>query len=203
MRFDQREGIWCWNSRIAAYTYVRFMKRARTFLLISITLTTSCRFAASGSDAKLPDDALRLKSAYQEASERAIQPLREHYIYELKRLLEQATRVGKLDDAVAIQHELTSLAPGGAFSPTNASALAQALENSSWNFTTDTGQPRKLTFKPGGSISFDDGFQSNWNAVDATHAKSREGTFTLSSDANQFELVRPNKKVWTGRRNRK
>lgn len=60
----------------------------------------------------LPSAAAQLKRAYEQASERAIQPIRARYVADLKRLLDQETRSGRLEQAAAIKQELETL-PGG------------------------------------------------------------------------------------------
>jgi len=61
---------------------------------------------------RLPEEALRLKNAYQQSVERAIQPLQQRYVADLTRLMEQLTKAGRLEEAVAIRTELASVKKG-------------------------------------------------------------------------------------------
>jgi hypothetical protein len=88
------------------------MKTANILILpiLLACIATPMAREPEGSEAKLPSDALRLKQTYQQATERAVQPLRERYASDLKRLLDSYTRSGKLAEAVAIKSELGSVA---------------------------------------------------------------------------------------------
>jgi hypothetical protein len=45
--------------------------------------------------------------------DQATQPLRERYLADLKKLMEQATKAGKLDDALAIKNMMRGVSAGG------------------------------------------------------------------------------------------
>jgi hypothetical protein len=71
--------------------------------------TTSSMIAVGAEVAKLPSEANRLKQSYQQAVERGLKPIRGKYVAELNRLVEQFTRAGQLEEALAIKNEI---APG-------------------------------------------------------------------------------------------
>jgi hypothetical protein len=63
-----------------------------------------------------PADLTRARDAYQKASERALTPVKAAYWNELTRLIDQYTKAGKLDEAIAVKNELAKLT-GGAVAP--------------------------------------------------------------------------------------
>jgi hypothetical protein len=85
-----------------------------------------------GAEAKLPSDAIRLKRTFQQASERALQPLRERYASDLKRLLDSYTRAGKLAEALAIKNELDSIATAPATE--SAASFERRLLGTKWSW---------------------------------------------------------------------
>jgi hypothetical protein len=81
------------------------------FIVFLAAFASVCSAQQPSPDApKLPDEASRLKQTYQQDLERAAQPIRERYLFNLKRLLDNATRDGKLNDALAIKTELDAAA---------------------------------------------------------------------------------------------
>ncbi len=99
------------------------------------------------SETRLPSDALRLKQTYQQASERALQPLRERYASDLKRLLDSYTRSGKLVEAIAIKSELDRIATAPASEST--ASFERRLIGTKWSWA-DT---FSFEFSPGGKAT--------------------------------------------------
>ncbi len=94
-----------------AWDHADFMLRAFVFLVLSIAMV-SAEEPAGGQ--KLPDEAARIKQEYQQDVERAVRPMRERYLSNLKRLLDDATRNGKLNEALAIKAEIDNASAGTA-----------------------------------------------------------------------------------------
>lgn len=111
-----------------------------TLLVSTLCLTLSLSRAA---DPKIEEDMRRLKFAYQAAADRALQPLQEKYIFELKRMMEQATRLGKLEDALDIKKEID----GVVVRTDGMRELEQQVLGTTWKWNDD----RSFTFKPDGS----------------------------------------------------
>jgi hypothetical protein len=61
-----------------------------------------------------PSDLTKAREAYQQASERALKPVKAAYWNELTRLIDQYTKAGKLDEAIAVKSELARLTGGAA-----------------------------------------------------------------------------------------
>lgn len=84
----------------------------RIFIAIAIMIGASSALVAQTTPS-LPKDAESLRKSYQDARQRALQPLDAKYKTELEKLLAAHTKAGHLDDAVAIRTELDSLALSG------------------------------------------------------------------------------------------
>ncbi len=92
---------------------------------------------------------MRLKSTYNETVEHAVKPIRERYVSDLKRLLDDYTKAGKLDQALAIKQEIGSMERSGGDSTETAEQFQHRLENTSWLWNDD---PKgKFTFLPDGA----------------------------------------------------
>jgi len=94
---------------------MRFLSVLITMLLLGGMTRVLAAGAEKGEPApgKLPEEANRLRQNFWEAAEHAVQPVRERYVADLKRLLEQYTRAGRLDDALAVKAELEASAHEG------------------------------------------------------------------------------------------
>ena len=98
-------------------------------------------FAASALNAQtataLPKDAGTLRK-YQEARQRALQPLELKYRTELEKLLATRTKAGHLDDAIAIRKELDSLTQSSKSdtSATPDDSNSPVLTSGDWHWTT-------------------------------------------------------------------
>ena len=105
----------------------------------------------------LPPDGKRLKEAFDAGLERQTKPLRDRYVADLTRLLEQVTRAGRLNDALAIKAEIAAV---------NASAgmtvgLTLDVKNTRW-VITEPGNPGR---PPGWIELRENGVgASSWNA---------------------------------------
>jgi hypothetical protein len=129
-------------------------------------------------ETKLPGDALRLKQTYQQATERALQPLRERYASDLKRLLDSYTRSGKLAEAVAIKSELDRIATAPASE--SVAGFERRLLGTKWNWA----DAFSFEFTPGGKATRG-GF--TWKAVkplvvEYAYPNGPIGTITFESD---------------------
>ena len=59
-----------------------------------------------------PADLTKAREAYQQASERALTPVKAAYWKELTRMIDDYTRLGKLEEAIAVKNELAKLTGG-------------------------------------------------------------------------------------------
>jgi len=135
---------------------------------------------ATDDAANLPAEAAQLKRTFEQASERALQPLRTRYIADLKRLLDQETRSGRLEQAAAIKEELEAV-PGGAIPSVDGIAEFEKkfvglkwVWNGSYN----------MSFEWGGKT---EGRQFSWKSVAPYRIEYRfpEGNFgTIAFDRN-------------------
>jgi len=89
---------------------------------------------AANDSAKLPEEANRLKQNFRQAAERAVQPLRERYIADLKRLLDQTTRAGKLEDALAIKNEIEAVSAGTGAAADTVAEFERQLMGVKWTW---------------------------------------------------------------------
>ena len=122
------------------------LRLLQIIFLVTLAVTSHAAPPTSNS-AKLPPDAERLKKTYQESVARATQPLRERYTADLKRLLDQVTRVGNLQDALAIKNELDSVTPTTSGGVDTAVEFERRLFKTKWAWNNDL----KFTFEPDGS----------------------------------------------------
>lgn len=148
-------------------------------LMKSITQATGALLALSvislAQEAKeLPAEAKRLKAAYTDAVERQTKPLRDRYAADLNRLLDQLTRAGRLDDAIAIKDELSTL--GSSATP---SALARRITEY-WRF--DNGG--KMELKEDGTASRPTGKAGRWSWTN-----SGKGEFRVRWENHHDDLV--------------
>ena len=73
--------------------YPSHLVRTGSAVVFGVIAFTGALAAPPGSDSsKLPDEALRLQQSYRQDLDRAVQPVKERYISDLKRLLESSTR---------------------------------------------------------------------------------------------------------------
>lgn len=145
------------------------MRSPLLLLLIAVATTLNVQ-------ADLPADATQLKQAYLEARAKALKPLDERYLVELKKLLDSHTRAGDLDGAVAIKEEITRLEatslPQAAAATASTSAptapAAAAAESGK------SGTAKKLHRDLAGTT-----WHTNW--YDMTFTLAPEGTIAFSS----------------------
>lgn len=129
------------------------------FIFSALTFLAAASLAApppATKSAKLPDDIVRLKQTFLQDAERTVKPLRDRYVADLTRLLEQLTRAGKLDDALALKAEIASLAASGPALLETVEHFESNLIGTSWlwgnkekfTFATEGKAPgRKFTWK--------------------------------------------------------
>src|SRR4051812_7793942 len=87
------------------------MKTTSWIPCLIVSLLTVGASSLADDASHLPDAAMGLKRAYKQSIEAASKPIRERYLADLRKLQEQATRAGKLEDAIAIKKEVDSLSP--------------------------------------------------------------------------------------------
>ena len=87
----------------------RSMTRFRPHFLSVTLLLAALVLPSTGQEAKVPDSLATLKTQYEKALERTTKPLRDQYRAELRKLLDQYTRAGRLDEANAVERELKAL----------------------------------------------------------------------------------------------
>jgi hypothetical protein len=118
---------------------------------------------------KEPADLERLRTSWERARERALKPIDLIYCKELERLKLKYTRLGKLEDALAVQNELQKIKPPSEPKVTSKKQATMELLTSSecrWNDGTI------LKFRTDGTI----GSKYKWlNAV----AGREDGTFLV------------------------
>ena len=135
------------------------MSRFITLLAAAFSIASAIQHASADSG-KLPDEAAQLKRAYQQAAERAVGPIRERYAADLKRLLEQATRSGKLDQALAIKNELDTVSAGRSAAAGTVAEFEQRLFGINWLWK---GEGSKFSFAPDGRAP---GADFTWKTVE-------------------------------------
>jgi hypothetical protein len=136
------------------------MNTKSCLLTTALLVTGASALLAQGEseEPKLSAEALRLQAAYHQAVERAVQPVRERYLSELKRVQEAATRSGKLDEALAIRREIQALSAAPAAGLNSNLAFERRLHNTSWLWSKEI----RFTFKPDGSTP---GRDFTWSTV--------------------------------------
>ena len=75
-------------------------------LTFSITALFISLSTAEETPKPLPADVVALKKSYEQAQQKALEPLRAKYIAGLQKLLEAHTKAGNLDGALAIREEM-------------------------------------------------------------------------------------------------
>ncbi len=147
----------------------------------------------------LPKDADTLRKAYQDARQRALQPLDLKYKTELEKLLAAHTKAGHLDDALAIRAELDSLSPTAQpdapasdpqkFPSAKAERIHTELVGSMWS--TTNWNDATITLMPDGKVSFTKGgHELYWSISKAGElelsdrgAAPRKATLSLRRDS--------------------
>jgi hypothetical protein len=127
-----------------------------------------------------PADLIKAKQAYEQASESAMKPVKAAYWKELTRLIEEYTKAGKLDEALAVKAELTKLTGGTmtilpTTSNVNAAELSQLRERFvGRTFVTPGGTHFTFQKDGTGTQTWSEGSESfKWEVLDArtVHAK--------------------------------
>ncbi|MBL9116003.1 MAG: hypothetical protein JNJ83_13435 [Verrucomicrobiaceae bacterium] len=172
--------------------------------LILITLATMPAIGTFGQVPPLPSDAQSLRKAYDEARQRALQPLEQKYRDELEKLLAAHTKAGRLDDAIAIRAELSSLSAPTASNqqpkqtePATAkpsAPVAATLHGTRWKaakadkpviiFRTDK-DILQVLWAEGGSGSYD--YTVDRRKVSWKMGGRPQQTFNFSNDWKSFE----------------
>jgi hypothetical protein len=127
-----------------------------------------------------PAALVKAKQAYERASENALKPVRDAYWKELTRLIDEYTKAGKLDEALAVKAELTKLSGETmailpASSNVNSAELSQLRERFvGRTFVTPGGTHFTFQKDGTGTQTWSEGRESfNWEIRDAktVHAK--------------------------------
>jgi hypothetical protein len=87
------------------------MKSAKNSLPLSALLSIGLALshpAMADEAASLPESGKRLQNAYRKSVEAAVKPIRDRYVSDLKKLLEQSTKSGNLDEALALRNEMAA-----------------------------------------------------------------------------------------------
>jgi hypothetical protein len=87
------------------------MNSAKKLLRPSISLAIGLALsqpAMADEAASLPESGKRLQNAYRKSVEAAVKPIRDRYVSDLKKLLEQSTKSGNLDEALALRNEMAA-----------------------------------------------------------------------------------------------
>ena len=132
------------------------MSRNSAFLWLALSLPLH---------AELPAEAVKLRQSYLEAREKAVKPIDERYVIELKKLLDTHTRAGNLEAALAIRDEITRLEAPAA---TPSAAVVPPQDNQT------SGSAKKLHRELSGSV-----WETNWYQM--TFTLQPEGTIAFSS----------------------
>lgn len=121
----------------------------RTITTILLLLTAACP-----AQDVLPDAAGRLKDSYNRAIRAANKPIMEQYIAELRRLKTEATKAGRLSDAVAIDKEISSFAE--AEKKSLVEAYAGTWVSAKHQFTLKEDGSAQSSYGPSGQWSMND-----------------------------------------------
>lgn len=83
-------------------------------LWIAFAMAAVAQDDAAANPVPEPDRLTVLRDSWQSARERALRPIDQTYQAELKKLLDEFTRAGRLEDALAVKNELETVAAGEA-----------------------------------------------------------------------------------------
>jgi hypothetical protein len=125
-----------------------------------------------------PAEAAQLRTAYEQAVEQAVKPIRDHYIADLKQLLNQETDEGNKAQADAIRVELDTLPGGSAVSGDTIPEFESRLVGVSWKWHGE----HYVSFEFGGKSGGD---ELTWKSVApyVVEYKTRDGvTGTVTFD---------------------
>lgn len=149
-----------------------------SLLTLSSLLHTQAQQAIDDAP-NLSSQAAQLKRVYEQNSERAVQPIRERYIADLKRLLDQEKRSGRLKEAAAIKEELDTVSDGAAASG-DIPEFEKRLVGLKWVWNGSF----NMSFEWGGKT---EGRQFNWKSTAPYKVEYRfpEGNYgTISFERN-------------------
>jgi Lectin C-type domain len=165
------------------YTVTPMLKNIiASVLMISASLALNAQTVPG-----LPKDAESLRKSYQEARQRALQPLDVKYKTELEKLLATHTKAGHLDDAIAIRAELAgigSVTAGGTASAPTAEPSVETADGDllrgghRYRFihTLATWPEADEHCKKLGGHLVSVGSKSEWDALLKYSAKNNQGT---------------------------
>jgi hypothetical protein len=174
-RCRARDKVNVWFALLILYFRNSRAEMKLTILISALVLSMS-GFCLGQDAEKLPEDAAQLRSTYQELVERAAKPIRDRYVADLKRLLEQYTRAGKLDQALAIRHEIESMESRTPVDPgETVEQFQHKLEGTTWLWNDD----------PKGKFIFlSDGQTKGWSKFKWTVTKP----YVVESDKGTIEF---------------
>ena len=132
-----------------------------TFVSFALLFSLSIHTLAATPPATNPaSEADRLKQAYLQATEKAIQPIRDRYMADLRRLLDQYTRSGKLEDALVVTKELEIVQKSAITSTETVTGWTQRLIGTSWIWNNK----ERITFTEASKVTPD--FDNmNWKVL--------------------------------------
>ncbi len=153
-----------------------------TFLVCGLT---SAWAAGPDKDTpRLPEEANRLKQTFRKEAERALQPLRERYVADLKRLIDQYTRAGRLDDALAVKTEIEAAAYEGTES---IAEFERHLVGTKWNWNGGF----EFEFRADGTGT---AYNMKWKTVhpytvDYTYSNGNHGTIVFEPSLSRGAIT--------------
>lgn len=150
---------------------------ASTALIAFFSSFASSRADPTNTD-HFPAEAAQLKTAYEQAVEQAIKPIRDRYIADLKQLLDQETNEGNKAQADAIRVELDTLPGGSDVSGDTIPEFESRLVGVPWKWHGD----HYVSFEFGGKSGGD---ELTWKSVApyVVEYKTRDGvTGTVTFD---------------------
>lgn len=149
------------------------------------TATPGAAAPAPAAPRKLPADAVRLQHAYQLAVKQVAEPLRQRYVADLRRVLEQVARAGKLAEATAVKAEIEGAASAAALETVE--DFERRLIGTSWLWSGSF----QFTLEAGGKTSGSRNF--TWKTVrpyviEYQFANGFRGTITFEHDLTQAKI---------------
>jgi hypothetical protein len=167
----------------------------RIILLLALSVAVSSAQEANPSGAKLPEEPARIKRTYEQEKQRVLQPLLERYVADMKRCLDDATRAGKLADALAIKAEIDATS---AETLETIAAFNRKIIGIVWKWNG----LRDFNFKPDGTA--DRGTGMTWKSVAPYLIQYREtngyhGTINFEHDLSRATIneIMPDGKLKT------
>lgn len=150
------------------------MKTTLIALLLSLTWSTA------------GDDLAKLKIIRRDMIAKAMQPINDSFKREVQRLLDEAIRLKKLDDAVKLRDELTQLSIMGSYHPKGIEGFHFTFGEDGVCWQTANGNQVGVWKVENGRLKFNQSHKSQFD-VDV---ETLEGTLIYEGKPQKVKLVR-------------